>query len=153
MKLGLLHLLFLAAGINLTACGQSQYFEPSRLYHSSGPKVSAYAASDPMPNIPAGAMLATSRRFSDGLGRYAMDSSDRSKLSHALDNPIGKATTWVNETTNTTYTVVPTKKITINGNPFCREYTMTESRGGRKYERYGTACVDTTSSKWQSAGY
>lgn len=113
-----------------------------------------------------GKMLAYHRRYgyrygaghkygdgdNDGVGRYSMDSADKSKLHHALDNPIGKATTWINETTNVTYTVVPTKKVTIGGNPFCREYRLTEKRGsGSTRESYGTACVDTKSSKWQAA--
>lgn len=151
MKL-LLNLIFILTSMNLTACTQNQYAKQYNFHHYTAPKVKNNTAIDPEPMADAsGTMLAYNRRYSDDVGRYSMDSSDKSKLSHALDNPLGKSTTWTNENSGITYTVVPTKKVTISGNPFCREYTLTENRSGRTRESYGTACVDTKSSKWQSA--
>lgn len=72
---------------------------------------------------------------------YAMDESDRTKLSRALDNPIGKSTTWTNPNSRVSFTVVPIKKVSVNGNPFCREYHATAVKNGNSNESTGTACV------------
>lgn len=86
-------------------------------------------------------------------GHFAsrMDSLDRSKLSHALDSSVGKTSHWVNANTGTSYTVTPVRKVTINGNPFCRSYTATAEKGGQTQEINGTACI-TQDGSWQSAG-
>lgn len=81
--------------------------------------------------------------------RTAMDSVDRTKLSHALDSPPGKSTRWTNEVTGINYTVTPTQKLSINGNPYCRKYTVIASKGGKTREIRGTACV-TADGSWQS---
>lgn len=78
------------------------------------------------------------------IGR-AMDSVDKEKFSHALDKSLGKSTKWSNAVTSITYTVTPTKKVIIQGNSFCREYTVKEERGTNSREFNGTACVDATS--------
>lgn len=78
-----------------------------------------------------------------GSADYGMDELDRKKLSRALDGGIGKATSWQNANTGTKYTVVPVEKLTIQGNPFCRKYTVTTEKGGYKKEVNGTACVAT----------
>jgi len=72
-----------------------------------------------------------------------MDSFDRVKLSHALDKSPGKSSNWVNAITGTSYTVTPVKKVTINGNPFCREYQAVAEKGGNTQQSTGTACVAT----------
>lgn len=74
-----------------------------------------------------------------------MDSVDKDKLSHALDKPLGKSTQWTNGVSGITYTVTPTKKVEINNNPFCREYSLKEEKGGKSRETNGTACVDANS--------
>lgn len=78
-----------------------------------------------------------------------MDAIDRSKLSHALDRPIGKATSWTNANTGVTYTVVPVRKVTVNGNSFCRQYEVRASRGESQKNLDGTACV-ASDGQWQS---
>lgn len=79
-----------------------------------------------------------------------MSASDQDKLSHALDGPIGQPTTWVSETNGTTYTVVPTTKVTINGNPYCRKYNVKTEKGSRSNAYTSTACVSADSS-WKVA--
>lgn len=71
----------------------------------------------------------------------SMDSNDRNKLSRALDGGIGKATTWTSSATGITYTVVPTRKISVGGNNLCRKYTITATRGGSQQQVSGSACV------------
>jgi surface antigen len=72
-----------------------------------------------------------------------MDDLDRSKLYHALDAGIGKASSWDNVATGTEYTVVPIQKLTVNGNPYCRKYSITSVRSGNSHQTTGTACVST----------
>jgi surface antigen len=86
-------------------------------------------------------------------GKFAqsMDEIDQSKLSHALDNGLGKSTQWTNAATGVTYTVVPTKKITLGDNPYCREYTVTSTKGGSTQQVNGTACLGKDAS-WRPAG-
>lgn len=79
-----------------------------------------------------------------------MSASDQGKLSHALDAPLGQPTTWVSETNGTTYTVVPTAKVNINGNPYCRKYNVKSEKGSQSNAYTGTACVSADSS-WKVA--
>lgn len=71
----------------------------------------------------------------------SMDSLDRVKFNRALDKAPGTATTWVNENNGINYTVVPIKKVTVNGNAFCREYQVTATKGANRRQSTGTACV------------
>ena len=73
----------------------------------------------------------------------AMDELDKSKLYHALDGGIGKSTSWDNVATGTEYTVVPTEKVTLSGNPYCRKYTVTSVRNNNSRQITGTACVSS----------
>jgi surface antigen len=73
----------------------------------------------------------------------SMDEIDRSKMWHALDNPVGKSTTWVSGRSGTTYTITPTKKVNANGNQICRRYSTTAVRDGQTREMVGTACVSS----------
>ena len=71
----------------------------------------------------------------------SMDDTDRLKMSSTLENnPPGQPAYWKNSRTGTTYTVVPTKNITIEGNPYCREYRSTAVIAGKEQQVYGTAC-------------
>ena len=79
----------------------------------------------------------------------SMDENDRTKLWHALDNAVGKPTHWVNSNTNIDYTAVPTEKVVIGGNPYCRKYTVSAIRNGNKEEMNGTACVGDDSN-WKA---
>lgn len=99
------------------------------------------------------------RKVAGGQGRVStvvsgdiggrMDAIDRSKLSHALDRPLGKSTSWTNVNTGINYTVVPVRKVTVNGNSFCRQYQVTASRDGKERNTDGTACV-ASDGQWQS---
>lgn len=86
-----------------------------------------------------------------GYLRSAMDENDKSKLSHALDKSPGKETHWVNQNSSISYTVVPTRALSINGNAHCRKYSITAINSGHTEKSLGTACVDSDGS-WKSAG-
>lgn len=139
MKKAVMQLAFLAAAITLTACSNNSFFDGS----SSNKSAEAMQASDKQ--------VASGEAVGGNIST-AMDENDKSKLSHALDKPLGKSTQWVNQNTGTTYTVVPTQKLAVNGNPFCRKYTLTASRGTNSREVNGTACVAPSSSNWESVG-
>lgn len=79
------------------------------------------------------------------VGEKSMDVVDKSKLSHALDKPLGKSTQWTNGNTGISYTVTPTEKVTINGNSFCRKYKIVANKGKHSQEFDGTACVGADS--------
>lgn len=79
----------------------------------------------------------------------SMDDSDKDKLSHALDKRIGKKTEWTNNRTHITYTVIPTRKLVIDGNHFCRKYQVISEYNGAQREVDGTACVSGVDSSWQ----
>lgn len=71
----------------------------------------------------------------------SMDATDRMKMNTALEhNASGKPAYWTNDRTNTSYTVTPVSNVTINGNPYCREYQTTAVVAGKKSQVYGTAC-------------
>lgn len=78
-----------------------------------------------------------------------MDSMDRSHLSHGLDGPVGRATQWISTRSGVQYTLIPTQKFTMNGNSFCRQYTLTATRGTQSHTISGSACVDQNSN-WES---
>lgn len=71
----------------------------------------------------------------------SMDVLDKTKLSRALDGGLGKATHWTNVSTGASYTVIPTRKVVVSGNAFCREYSVTMTRGGKTSDMTGRACV------------
>jgi surface antigen len=71
----------------------------------------------------------------------SMDDTDRLKMQNTFENnPSGQPAYWKNTRTGTTYTVVPTKNVTIEGNPYCREYRSTAVIAGKEQQVYGTAC-------------
>lgn len=70
-----------------------------------------------------------------------MDETDRLKMNQAMEqNSLGQPAYWTNQKTNTSYTVVPTKNVSYDGNPYCREYRSTAIIAGKKQQVYGTAC-------------
>lgn len=71
----------------------------------------------------------------------SMDNIDRSKLSRALDSGLGKATTWTNVSSGISFTVVPTRKMSIGSNQFCRAYNITAVKGSSTDQYTGTACL------------
>ena len=132
MKHSLTKLLFILVSLCLSACAVNPFNNSGAPANSSSPLANTES------NTPVGGNLANN-----------MDEADKQKLSRALDSAPGKATSWSNVSTGTSYTVVPTKKISINGNPFCREYNLTASRGGQTQEVRGNACV-TADGDWHS---
>ena len=82
------------------------------------------------------------------LGKH-MDDTDRLKMNQAMEqNSVGQPAYWRNQKTDASYTVVPTKDVTYDGNPYCREYRSTAIIAGKKQQVYGTACRQPDGS-WQ----
>lgn len=82
----------------------------------------------------AGALIGSS------IGR-SMDQTDRMRMSQALEgNNIGQPAYWENAHSGTCYTVVPVRNVTIDENPYCREYRTTANIAGKQQQIYGTAC-------------
>lgn len=123
----------------LSACSSlSSHQESSTKQHSQAMQANATTSS----GTTSGPSVRTS----------SMDENDQAKLSRALDKPIGKSTQWINANTGASYTVVTTQKLTVNGNPFCRKYTITVMHNGASHETNGTACVAANSSNWETVG-
>lgn|SRR3990167_413179 len=71
----------------------------------------------------------------------SMDDTDKMKMAQTLsNNPNGKPTSWKNQSTGDTYKVTPVKTVTVDGNPYCREYRTTAYISGKKQQLHGTAC-------------
>lgn len=74
------------------------------------------------------------------IGR-SMDAQDRARMNSAFENNVvGQPAYWQNPNTGASYDVVPTQNVTVNGNPYCREYSSTAIIAGKKQQVYGTAC-------------
>ncbi len=70
-----------------------------------------------------------------------MDDVDRMKMNRALEsNSVGQPAYWQNQKTGASYTVVPTKNVTVHGNQYCREYRSVADVAGKQQQVYGTAC-------------
>lgn len=70
-----------------------------------------------------------------------MDDVDRMKMNQALEsNSVGQPAYWQNQKTGASYTVVPTKNVTVNGNRYCREYRSVADIAGKQQQVYGKAC-------------
>ncbi len=70
-----------------------------------------------------------------------MDETDRLKMNKTFENnQAGQPAYWQNSQTGNSYTVTPTQNVTVNGNPYCREYRSTAVVAGKKQQVYGTAC-------------
>jgi surface antigen len=67
-----------------------------------------------------------------------MDESDYAKTTQALNT--NKPYYWTNPKTGIQYTVVPSHWVTVNGNPHCRNYSLTGYVNGQKERTYNTAC-------------
>lgn len=71
----------------------------------------------------------------------SMDNADKARMNQTLEsNPAGQPAYWTNSNTGTTYTVTPTQNITVDGNPYCREYRSKAVIAGKTQQMYGTAC-------------
>lgn len=83
------------------------------------------------------------------IGVASMTADDKAKMARALDAGTGKSTQWQNGITGITYTVTPTKKVEIKGNPFCQEYNVVASKGSFSKSINDTACV-TADGSWHT---
>lgn len=70
-----------------------------------------------------------------------MSEDDKTKLSRALDKGTGKETTWTNLGSGINYSMLPIRKVVINGNSLCRNYVVTANRNGNNQQYNGTACI------------
>ena len=130
----LLNIILLSVVTGLTACTSNPFQQMMPSYHSTEKSTTA-EKSEP---------TGTGELAANGVGGnldHAMDEIDRSKMLHALDKAPGTPTHWVNANTGISYTVVPVKKVVVNGNEFCRTYTTTASRDNKEKQFGGTACV------------
>lgn len=140
MKTALINATLVLAAFSLTACSNN----PFNTYPEPDRPADRYVAqriqeSDKGSNT----AVANNAAIQEGPVGSNMDANDRSKMMHALDNAPGKSTHWVNDNTGVSYTVVPTKKISLSGNPYCRTYETTAAKGDKEHKTYGTACVGT----------
>lgn len=120
-------------GSALAACSSSM-FAPSQ----SGGKTMASGEEKPIEL--SGAPVADTAPLAGNI-EGSMDDNDRNKLSRALDAGIGKESRWVSSATGITYSVMPTRKISVGGNNLCRQYTITATRGSSRQQVSGSACV------------
>src|SRR5579862_4832050 len=62
----------------------------------------------------------------------SMDAQDRMRMNTALnDNNVGQPAYWKNANTGASYQVVPTKNVSYDGNPYCREYQTIATINGQ----------------------
>ncbi len=123
--------------MNFAGCSTQHDPKPMPMNQSSG-YMNNNTASMTNSNQPVGGTIA-----------QAMDSNDREKMFRALDKSIGKPTQWVNQRTQIKFTVVPTAKVAVQGNQFCRKYMVTAIGHQNKQQTNGLACVSQTNSAWQ----
>lgn len=73
---------------------------------------------------------------------HSMDHSDNTTMSNAMySNSTNQGTTWTNNRTGATYTVVPTSKMmTYKKHHNCRTYYTTAVISGKTQKVYGVAC-------------
>lgn len=75
------------------------------------------------------------------VGRH-MEHCDKQKMYQCLDTcPTRKCTSWTNQKTKTSYSVVPTSnKYASNGYSTCRNYNVATTSNGQTQETSGLAC-------------
>lgn len=142
-------LAFFLTTASLTACSttalQNNAMEsPSAEQNKSGAENTPTLASTESgiaTNKPANTFAAQTNETVGGSLTQKMNTVDKTKLSRALDKAIGKMTQWKNELTGISYSVVPVRRTTVDGNHFCRQYTMTASQGEATQELQETACI------------
>ncbi len=119
---------------------------------SSSTKSEATSSVQPIATTATTAESETPTVAMGGSIRKSMDGVDMTKLSRAMDKSPGKATHWENGATGISYTVVPIRAVTVNGNHYCRKYTLTAEHAGNQRSTTGVACVgDDTNWKDVSA--
>lgn len=143
MKRKLISYIILAIGLNLTGCSSTSTHHPEMSMNNQTVNTENNMAAQPENKL----------SFNDNVaGKFdgSMDVNDKVKLSRALDKAIGKKTKWVNNNTGIEYTVMPTQKVVLEGNPYCRKYTITATKNDNTREVNRTACVSATDSNWKA---
>ncbi|MDR3491798.1 MAG: hypothetical protein P4M12_07145 [Gammaproteobacteria bacterium] len=140
----LINLTLIAAICSIAGC--SSYFS-----HSKDATPTKPSLFNPMNSVnstnPATAMPGTATQeevagvSAGGSLRKSMDNEDITKMSRAMDKSPGKSTHWTNGISGITYTVTPIRAVVVNGNHFCRKYTLTATKGTYTKDTSGTACV------------
>ena len=141
-----LKLVLLLISMSLTACSSIQSLTSYNASQSTPKTADGQGGGTFVTNTGSSVPVATvseSNQPLGGEGARSMDGLDKSKLSHALDSPLGKATHWENANTGINYTVIPTQKVTVNGNSLCRKYQVTLEKGDKSRQINGTACIST----------
>ena len=78
--------------------------------------------------------------FGGAIGKN-MDETDKLKMNKALETTsVGQPAYWQNANSGNSYTVVPVKNVSVDGNPYCREYRTNAIIAGKQQQMYGTAC-------------
>jgi surface antigen len=156
MKTVLSRLVMLAAIVTIAGCSshsnnQSSFSQSlSNMFQSSTASQSTTTAA----TAPIAGPAADSDTPAIAMGgsmRAAMDNVDKSKLSHAMDKSPGKSTHWVNSANGTKYTVTPVRAVSVNGNHYCRQYSLSAERSGKTRTTTGVACVGDDTN-WKDVG-
>src|SRR5688572_8457806 len=81
----------------------------------------------------------------------SMDSSDKAHVYTSISS--GEPAKWKNAKSHTVYTVHPSKHyITVNGNPYCRNYTTLATVDGKTQKVHGIACRQADGS-WKTVNH
>ncbi len=99
-------------------------------------------------NVPTTVNSNTGVMMSGSLGGdvgKSMDDSDNTRVNQALESSkTNQPLTWTNPSSNTTYTVTPTRTFTSPTGEPCRDFTASALVGGQTQQVYSTACRDST---------
>ncbi|OGT52482.1 MAG: hypothetical protein A3E84_03125 [Gammaproteobacteria bacterium RIFCSPHIGHO2_12_FULL_42_13] len=82
----------------------------------------------------------------------SMGEADKAKMARGIEKPVGKSAHWVSSRTGTSYTVTPTKKMTIDGNHHCREYLVIAMLNNKTQQYDGVACIASADGEWHAVG-
>ncbi len=154
MTMKVIKLVALCAILGLSACSSlsSLYGDtdaPAPIANPTPEQVNSSTILDPNGNPIPVQPVATTGESIGGNAERSMDNNDRIKMSRALDKAPGTAVTWTNRATGIRYTVTPIKKVVLNGNPYCRQYSISANRGSQVSSVGGTACIGQ-SGNWES---
>lgn len=154
MTMNVIRFMALSAIIGLSACSSFSSIyggpeTPAPITNPTPEQLNSSTILDPNGNpIPVKPVATTGESIGGNVER-GMDNNDRIKMSRALDKAPGTAVTWTNRASGISYTVTPIRKVVLNGNPYCRKYSISASRGGQVSTVSGTACIGE-SGNWES---
>lgn len=140
----IIRFLTLTSVLAIAACS-SNVETPANTAHPFSPDYPTGVTTTPTPGATGGGVSADVGGSIQG----SMDVNDRAKMSHALDNALGKSSHWVSASSGITYTITPTQKVDVAGYTFCRRFTGSAMKNGNTRTTSGTACVDANSN-WQA---